>query len=69
MHMALPHLFSQVSLLQPTTPANGSAGSPMDTAEATTHFSLTASPSPESVEGNNHMAVPEVKVRAASFDR
>ena len=54
-------------------PANGDVNganadeSPVENAEATTHLTLTASPSPESVD-HNHMAVPEVKVRASSWD-
>ena len=41
--------------------------SPVDNADATTHMTLTASPSPDS--DHNHIAVPDVKVRASSLDR
>lgn len=51
--------------------ANGDIGanideSPVDNADATTHLTLTASPSPESE--HNQLTVPEVKVRASSLD-
>ena len=54
------------------TSANGDIGanideSPVDNADATTHLTLTASPSPESE--HNQLTVPEVKVRASSLDR